>query len=101
MLEALVTARNQVEEWDGEVATEVFAGSQQEEERLLADPPAAMLCRPREGEAEVSVVPPNAPLLWHAAATLPPEPVSMISYVFRTNVQKPVKLYKLYVLKGR
>ncbi|CAB0040445.1 unnamed protein product [Trichogramma brassicae] len=81
MLEALVTARSQVEEWDGEIATEVFAGSRQEEELLLADPPAAMLCRPREGEAEVSVVPPNAPLVWRAAATLPPEPVSMISYV--------------------
>ncbi|CAB0038644.1 unnamed protein product [Trichogramma brassicae] len=33
------------------------------------------------GRRRVSVVPPNAPLLWHAAATLPPEPVSMISYV--------------------
>ncbi|CAB0033045.1 unnamed protein product [Trichogramma brassicae] len=80
-LEALVTGRNQVEEWDGEIATEVFAGSRQEEERLLADPPAAMLCRPREGEAEVSVEPPNAPLVWRGVAALPPEPVSMISYV--------------------
>uniref|UniRef100_A0ABD2VSK5 SHSP domain-containing protein n=1 Tax=Trichogramma kaykai TaxID=54128 RepID=A0ABD2VSK5_9HYME len=81
MLEALVAARDQVEEWDGEIATEVFAGSQQEEELLLADPPAAMLHRPREGEVEVSVEPPNAPLVWRGAATLPPEPVSMISYV--------------------
>ncbi|CAB0045392.1 unnamed protein product, partial [Trichogramma brassicae] len=81
MLEALVTARSQVEEWEGEIATEVFAGSRQEEELLLAGPPAAMLCRPREGEAEVSVEPPNALVVWRAAATLPPEPVSMISYV--------------------
>ncbi|CAB0039427.1 unnamed protein product [Trichogramma brassicae] len=81
MLEALVTARSQVEEWDGEIATEVFAGSRQEEELLLADPPAAMLCRPREEETEVSVEPPNAPLVWREAVTLPPEPVSMISYV--------------------
>uniref|UniRef100_A0ABD2XHQ2 RNA-directed DNA polymerase n=1 Tax=Trichogramma kaykai TaxID=54128 RepID=A0ABD2XHQ2_9HYME len=81
MLEALVAARNQVEEWDGEIATEVYAGSQQEEELLLADPPAAMLHRPREGEVEVSVEPPYAPLVWREVATLPPEPVSMISYV--------------------
>uniref|UniRef100_A0ABD2WU63 RNA-directed DNA polymerase n=1 Tax=Trichogramma kaykai TaxID=54128 RepID=A0ABD2WU63_9HYME len=81
MLEALVAARDQVEEWDGEIATEVYAGSQQEEELLLADPPAAMLHRPREGEVEVSVEPPNAPLVWREVATLPPEPVSMISYV--------------------
>ncbi|KAL7296552.1 hypothetical protein TKK_0009985 [Trichogramma kaykai] len=32
MFEALVTARAQVEEWDGEIATEVFAGLQQEKE---------------------------------------------------------------------
>ncbi|KAL7304713.1 hypothetical protein TKK_0002954 [Trichogramma kaykai] len=74
MLEALVAARDQVEEWDGEITTEVYAGSQQEEELLLADPPAAMLHRPREGEVEVSVEPPNAPLVWREVATLPPEP---------------------------